>query len=150
MSFDSMNINRRNALILGATVSVISSTAKAASPVTSNTVLIEQTYLKAKTGLKSALIRFIESNWFAMDRKGLEAGIFTFYELLEDIDENKDWDVVMSVGYPNAEGYEDPKTKATFKTIRSEHQEIRVEGKSLKELGEIVKHHRLRLIPRPH
>jgi hypothetical protein len=80
-----------------------------------------------------------------MDRKGVEAKIFTYYQLLEDIDGNTAWDLVMVVGYPNAIGYEEPNTKAAFKDIRSKHIEVLIDGEGLKSLGEIVEHHRLRI-----
>ena len=133
-------------LLLGAgSMRGASATASATSTKEQKTVLVEQTYLKAKPGRRVDLIRFIELNWYAMDRKGVEAGIFTSYRLMEEIDENKDWDLVMAVGYPNLMGYEEPATKARFKSIRSAHQEILVDGRSLKDLGDIVRHHRLSL-----
>ncbi len=108
------------------------------------TVLVEQTYLKAKPGKRADLIRFIKANWFAMDQLGVERGLFTYYRLYEDIDNNADWDLVMAVGYPQAEGYEQPATKAGFTAIRKAHVEILVDGQGLKQLGDIVRHHRLK------
>jgi hypothetical protein len=139
------NKSKRQLLALTLLVSAGGARAGATPAKEQKTVLVEQTYLKAKPGRRADLIRFIELNWYAMDRKGMDAGIFTSFRLLEEIDENKDWDLVMAVGYPNLMGYEEPATKARFKSIRSAHQEILVDGLGLKDLGEIVKHHRLRI-----
>ena len=109
------------------------------------TVLIEQTYLKANPGLGADLALFIEKNWFAMDEEGVRQGIFTSYWLMDDIDENADWDLVMAVGYPQLGGYEQPEANAKFKAIRAAHTEIPINGLGLKALGSIVKHHRLKL-----
>ena len=138
------HVSRRVVLVGGA--SVAAAFAGPAKDATSKpTVLKEQTYLKAAAGERANLIKFIVANWFVMDQKALDQGYFTSYELLEDIDENKDWDLVMVVGYPQAQGYEEPATMAAFKAIRAAHKEVAIEGKSLKQLGSIVRHHRLRL-----
>jgi hypothetical protein len=113
---------------------------------TKPTLLFEQTYLKAAPHQRSNLAEFVMLNWFAMDQRALDQGYFTSFQLLEDIDENPDWDLVMVVGYPQAEGYEEPATKAAFDAIRSDHREILVDGKSLKDLGAIVRHHRLKCV----
>jgi hypothetical protein len=62
------------------------------------------------------------------------------------MDENKDWDAVMIVGYPQAQGYEEPKTMAAFKAIRAAHKERLIDGLALKDLGAIVEHHRLKIV----
>jgi hypothetical protein len=143
----SKTLSRRNLFTFGALSSAALLMPAWAAARKLKTVLVEQTYLKAKPDLRNDLIRYIELNWFAMDQKGIDAGIFTFYELFEDIDENKAWDIVMLVGYPTLEGYEETKTKTIFKDISSKHTEIPVNNRSLKELGEIVEHRRLRIRP---
>jgi hypothetical protein len=110
-----------------------------------HTVLIEQTYLKAYDGLKDDLRTFIERNWFVMDQKGVEQGIFTSFWLMEDVDENASWDFVMAVGYPQLEGYENSDAKLKFDAIRKAHVPVPVNGKLLKDLGKIVHHHRLKV-----
>jgi hypothetical protein len=119
--------------------------ALAASSTVKPTVLIEQTFLKALPGLRQDLAEFITKNWFAMDQEGVKQGIFTSYWLMEDIDENKDWDLVVSVGYPQPGGYEEAETKAKFMAIRSAHKEIKINDRGLKDIGSVVKHHRLKL-----
>jgi hypothetical protein len=138
-------MNRRQVLSIGVAASVVGISPSFARMANHKTVLEEHTFLKAMPGKRENLVRYIKSNWFVMDRKGVEAKIFTYYQLLEDIDDNKAWDLVMVVGYPNPLGYEEPETKAMFKEIRSKHKEILIEGESLKTLGDIVEHHRLRI-----
>jgi hypothetical protein len=135
---------RRAALMLTGAAALSTGTATWAKPAQANTMMFEHTFLKAKPGRRDALARYIELNWFVMDQRGLEAGIFTSYELLAAIDENKDWDLVMVVGYPQGEGFSDPKTRDSFLAIRRAHVEVRVEEMGLKDLGDIVQHHRLR------
>jgi hypothetical protein len=128
-----------------ALVGLAASPASGKSRLSSNTVLYELTFLKAKPERREGMLRYIEANWFVMDKAGVKQGIFTSYQLLEDIDENKDWDAVMVVGYPQAQGYEEPATMAAFKAIRAAHKERLINGLALKDLGEIVRHHRLRV-----
>jgi hypothetical protein len=120
--------------------------ATAAKAKSSPTVLIEQTFLKAKPGLRRDLAAYIEKNWFVMDQKGVDQGIFTSFWLMEDIDENADWDFAVCVGYPQLEGYEEPETKKKFSAISTAHKENLIGGRKLADLGSIVKHHRLKLI----
>ncbi len=138
---------RRDIIAIGAVGAALSATlpALAKSSSAAPTVLIEQTYLKANPGLRADLALFIEKNWFAMDEEGVRQGIFTSYWLMDDIDENADWDLVMAVGYPQLGGYEQPETNAKFNAIRAAHKEIPINGLGLKALGSIVKHHRLKL-----
>ncbi len=140
--------SRRAALTLSALPALLASCAmpstRAESP-GSNTVMFEQTCLKAKPGLRDALARYIELNWFPMDKIGMDAGLFTSYDLLAAIDDNNEWDLVMVVGYPQAEGFSAPKTRDAFMAIRRAHVEVRVDGMGLKELGDIVAHHRLKV-----
>jgi hypothetical protein len=121
------------------------SPASGKSRLSTNTVLYEHTFLKAKPERREDMLRYVESNWFVMDKAGVKQGILTSYQLLEDIDENKDWDAVMVVGYPQAQGYEEPATMAAFKAIRAAHKEQLINGLALKDLGEIVRHRRLRV-----
>ncbi len=132
---------RRGLLAAAAMAPVATTATRGATP---PMVLVEQTYLKAAPGKRAALIVYIKANWFAMDAKGRDAGLFTDFALYEDIDANADWDVVMVVGYPQGEGYEAPATKAAFAAIRKAHVEVPVDGLGLKDLGTIVRHHRLR------
>jgi hypothetical protein len=140
------NISRRQALAGSGVIALAVVPAKAEKlDAASSTVLIEQTYLKANAGLKGDLRTFIEHNWFVMDQKGVEQGIFTSFWLMEDVDENGAWDFVMAVGYPQLEGYENAETKPKFDAISKAHVPVPVNGRILKDLGKIVHHHRLKV-----
>jgi len=110
------------------------------------TRVFEHTFLKANAGLREPLARFIVENWFRMDQKGLEQGIFTSYWLLEETEENALWDYVMVVGYPTDLGYSDPVTTERFKEIRKAHVEVKIDSRGLAELGKIVGNHRLKVV----
>lgn len=139
------DLTRRGALLAAGlgTIAAASTPARAAPAAT---VLIEQTYLKAIPGKRADLIAFITANWFAMDRIGVERGLFTSYRLFADIDDNPDWDLVMVVGYPQPEGYEQPATKAAFDAIRAAHRQVLIDRQGLGDLGRIVRHHRLKSV----
>ena len=108
---------------------------------------ITQTYLRAAPGKRAALIAYIEANWFAMDRIGIQQGLFTSYTLLERADDSEaDWDVIVAVGYPTAQGHDAPGIADAFKKIRAAHREIKIDGQSLAQLGTIVRHHPLTLV----
>jgi hypothetical protein len=141
-------LDRRKALSLFAATAALATVRSATAAETKSsatTVLIEETFLKANDGLRKDLADFITKNWFAMDEEGVKQGIFTSYWLMEDIDENADWDLVMAVGYPQLGGYEEPTTKAKFNAIRAAHKEVLINGNNLKALGKIVRHHRLKI-----
>jgi len=111
------------------------------------TLHVTQTYLRAKPGLRSDLVAYIRANWFAMDRIGIQQGLFTSYALLERGEaSDADWDVIVAVGYPTAEGHDAPGVADAFKAIRAAHKEIKINGRGLAELGEIVEHHPLKLV----
>jgi hypothetical protein len=139
-------LSRRQALS-GATFAALAAVPAQAEKLgaAASTVLIEQTYLKANAGRKADLRLFIERNWFVMDQKGIDLGIFTSFWLMEDVDENSAWDFVMAVGYPQLEGYEHPDTKSKFDAISKAHVPVPVNGRMLKDLGKIVHHHRLKV-----
>jgi hypothetical protein len=141
-------INRRNTVFAGlaAAGAALAAPALARDKSAKATVLIEQTFLKANPDLKTDLRAFIEANWFAMDALGVQQGIFTSYWLMKDIDPNNDWDFVMAVGYPQDGGFEQADTNAKFKAIRAAHKEVRINDRGLKELGSIVRHHRLKIV----
>jgi hypothetical protein len=116
----------------------------------SATLHVTHTYLRAKPGLRDDLIAYIRANWFAMDRIGIEQGLFTNYALLERSESSEsseaDWDVIVAVGYPTIDGHDAPGVADGFRAIRAAHQEIKINGRGLAELGEIVEHHPLKLV----
>lgn len=123
----------------------------AASTVKSATLHVTHTYLKAKSGKIDALVKFIEQNWFVMDRVGIERGLFTNYALLRRAErvpegEEASWDVVVAVGYPTAAGHNAPGVADAFRAIRAAHKIVRVDGEELAGLGAIVRHDTLQIV----
>lgn len=111
------------------------------------TLHVTHTYLRAAPGKRAALIAYIKQNWFAMDRAGIDKGLFTSYSLLERADDSDaDWDVIVAVGYPTAQGHDAPGVADAFKAIRAAHREIKIDGLGLAELGTIVRHYPLTLV----
>ncbi len=141
-------------LILAAVVASTAPTAHAtAQPSPTATVSkaptlhVTQTYLRAAPGKRAALIAYIKQNWFAMDRIGIEQGLFTSYALMERADDTEaDWDVIVAVGYPTVQGHDAPGVADAFTKIRAAHRETKVDGLGLNELGTIVRHYPLTLV----
>lgn len=107
------------------------------------TMVVEWTRLKALPGERANLTAFIHLNWFAMDAKAVEQGLFTSYRLIANPAADGEWDLLVEVGYPTPAGYDDPATQAAFGAIRAAHQTVPVAGKTLKELGTILGTERL-------
>ncbi len=107
------------------------------------TMVIEWTRLKALPGQRANLTTFIHLNWFAMDAKAVEQGLFTSYRLIANPAPDGEWDLLVEVGYPTPAGYDDPATRAAFEAIRAAHTPVPVEGKTLRELGTILGTERL-------
>jgi hypothetical protein len=107
------------------------------------TMVVEWTRLKALPGERANLTAFIHLNWFAMDAKAVEQGLFTSYRLIANPAADGEWDLLVEVGYPTPAGYDDPATQAAFGAIRAAHKTVPVEGKTLKELGTILGTERL-------
>ncbi|WP_448659114.1 hypothetical protein ACPVPU_01310 [Sphingomonas sp. CJ99] len=110
-------------------------------------VLVTQTWLKALPGRHEQLVRFLELNWLAMDRLGIEDGIFshaTLYEVApQDATAASDADVMVEVGYFTPAGYRDVERR--FMAIRQQHRPVPVDGMALAELGRIVGERQLRI-----
>ena len=112
-----------------------------AAPQTPTGVVI-QTFLKAVDNRRAELGRFITLNWLPMDRAGIEAGIFTYADLHETVDD-PDCDFVMEVGYVDPAGFAGA-TAETFTAIRRAHEIILIDGMGLSELGVILSERRYR------
>jgi hypothetical protein len=110
------------------------------------TLVEERTYLKAADGQRENLARFIIANWFEMDRLAMaeKPPLFTRYRLFANASAEQDWDLVVVVGYPVANGFDDADTQLRFNRIRSAHKTILIDGKGLRELGAIVRVERAR------
>lgn len=107
------------------------------------TMVVEWTRLKALPGERANLTAFIHLNWFAMDAKAVEQGLFSSYRLIANPAPDGEWDLLVEVGYPTSAGYDDPATRAAFEAIRAAHKTVPVAGKTLKELGTILGTERL-------
>ena len=114
-----------------------------ASAESRTTMVVEWTRLKALSGERANLAAFIHLNWFAMDAKAVEQGLFTSYRLIANPAPDGEWDLLVEVGYPTPAGYNDPATQAAFGAIRAAHVTVPVEGKTLRELGTVLGTERL-------
>ena len=97
------------------------------------------TYLRAKENEKQNLKHFIVSNWFAMDSIAVNQGLFNDYKLLENQskDASSDWDFIVAVEYFTAGTYID--IQEEWQEIRNNHKTILIDGKGLRDLGNIIK-----------
>lgn len=103
--------------------------------------LVTHTFIKALPTRRDQLRRYLEQNWLVMDRRGIDAGIFTDATLFEvaSVSDGADADLadfVMVVGYFTPGGYLD--VEAKFRQIRREHKIALVDGLDLKDLGRIT------------
>lgn len=117
-------------------VDVRAETARTAS-VSGDRVAVELTFLKANPGERGNLVRFIERNWFEMDRIAVEQGLMRDYRLLDTGDEDGAWNVLVEVTYADARGYDG--VREAFERIRSAHRPVAVDGRErLGDFGTIV------------
>ena len=110
-------------------------------------LLVTQTYVKALPDRRDQLARFLELNWLAMDRRGIDAGIFTHADLFESVGAGGDGaaisaDFIVEVGYLTPAGYSDVETR--FNDIRKLHKTVLIDGLGLKELGRVIGDRQLR------
>ncbi|MDJ0919056.1 MAG: hypothetical protein QNJ05_14955 [Woeseiaceae bacterium] len=104
------------------------------------------TYLKATQGNRESVKQFVEKNWFVMDEVAVERGLFKSYRLIENITESgsrgeSEWDFIVAVEYFEDQSYAD--IQQEFEEIRSEHQTVLIDGKTLRDLGSIVRSERV-------
>jgi hypothetical protein len=109
--------------------------------------LVTHTFVKALPDRRAQLRRYLEQNWLAMDRRGIDLGIFT-HALLFELSAVSDGaspdlaDFVMVVGYLTPGGYAD--VDAKFRDIRRQHKTILVDGLDFKDLGRVTGEQQLR------
>jgi hypothetical protein len=98
---------------------------------------VELTFLKSEPGQRENLVRFIESNWFAMDKIAVEQGLMRDYRVFDTGHDDGPWNVLVAVTYSNAEGYAG--VIDAFERIRRAHNTVPIGGHAhLRELGTIV------------
>jgi hypothetical protein len=97
---------------------------------------VELTFLKAKPGERGRLVRFIEQNWFEMDRIATEQGLMRDYRVLETGTDEGAWNILVEVTYTDERGYAG--IVEAFERIRKAHRSAAVDGKDLRDLGAIV------------
>lgn len=132
-----------SAIAFGATPAAAQPALTPAPAAARATMVVEWTRLKALPGERANLTAFIHLNWFAMDAKAVEQGLFTSYRLIANPASDGEWDLLVEVGYPTPLGYDEPATQAAFGAIRAAHTVVPVEGKTLRELGTILGTERL-------
>lgn len=103
---------------------------------TSRRVAVELTFLKAHPGERARLVRFIEDNWFAMDRIAVAQGLMRDYRVLETGRDDGPWNVLVEVTYTDERGYAG--IVDAFERIRAAHRTVTIDGKGLRDLGAIV------------
>lgn len=95
------------------------------------------TYLKANKDQKSQLKKVIQRNWFAMDSIAMNQRLIRKYELIENSDDNGDWDFIVAVQYYTKGGYDD--IAEQFELIRKSHIPVKVDGLTLIDVGKVVR-----------
>ena len=103
-------------------------------------------YIKAKDGQRQALAEFIQRNWFEMDRRAVDQGLFRDYRLIENSNAGDDvkWDLIVAVEYYGNEEYRD--IADAFKKIRDAHQVEEVNGKNFTDLGKVIRSEKARYV----
>lgn len=127
-------------LILLTAPCLVSATAAAEDPPgtidATRRVAVELTFLKAHPGERARLVRFIEDNWFAMDRIAVAQGLMRDYRVLDTGSDDGPWNVLVEVTYTDERGYAG--IADAFERIRAAHRTVTIDGKGLRELGAIV------------
>jgi hypothetical protein len=99
------------------------------------------TYIKASSGQHENVRAFLEKNWLVMDSVAVAQGLINKYELIENVDavnnSSAEWDFIVAVEYLTRGTYADIADK--FEVIRKQHQTIKIESKTLKEMASIIK-----------
>ena len=109
---------------------------------------VEMTFLKSAPGQRDNLKQFILLNWFAMDKIAKEQGLIESFTVMDSGTDEGTWNVLVSVTYNNARGYEGIVTE--FEKIRKAHITVKVDGKALRDLGSIVESKKLLQDPKHH
>jgi hypothetical protein len=145
-----MKLTRRRALAIGAIGIVPSGVAAIlAAPATAAdksipTLLYEHAYFRAKPGQHDRLGRYILKNILEIDLKAIAAGLLTEAYVLDAVADRHDWNYIVVVGYPQADGINDPQTSELFAPITAAHPVVVIDDKTFNHLGKFVKLEKLR------
>lgn len=141
-------LSRRHVVGGGLTgLAVASAPVVARAPQLPTPALVTHTFVKALPDRRVQLRRYLEQNWLVMDRRGIEAGIFTHATLFDFASVSgsasaDSADFVMAVGYLTPGGYRD--VEAQFQEIRRQHKVTLIDGLDLKDLGRVTGEQQLR------
>lgn len=95
------------------------------------------TYLKALSGKVEQLAKFIESNWFTMDKRARAAGHLEDYVLLRGTPADTTWDLLEITTYRDS--LQHARIDSLFRVVyRPQHQVVMIDGRDLSGLGRIV------------
>ena len=109
------------------------------------TAITTLTYLLAQPNERENLKTFIRQNWLVMDSVAKSKGLLSSYELLENTEtDSTQWDLIVAVGYPTAQGYAAMATQ--FEEIRKAHKKVLIGGKDFKTLGKVLYTHTVRQV----
>jgi hypothetical protein len=110
--------------------------AEAATAAATPRVAVELTFILAKPGERKRAVEYIERNWFAMDAIAKTQGLMDDYRVMDTGSDEGPWNVLVEVTYRDARGYEG--VREAFEKIRAAHREVLIDGKRLRDLGQIV------------
>lgn len=103
------------------------------------------TYLKAMPGRVADLERFLDANWFAMDRQAVAAGHLVDFQLLRGTPADSSWDLLEITIYRDS--LQHAQADSLYRTrYRPAHTPVLIEGRGLRELGRIVRSETLRRV----
>lgn len=130
-----MQLDRRSALAAALALGSCATTA-GASPAL-ETKAYGLTFLRSLDPNPDDLCAFIEANWLVMDAAAKAQGLMTEYSLERLDAADAEWNVLVRVGYPDPQGY--AAIAERFEVIRRAHVTTPINGKTLAQLGRIVR-----------
>lgn len=98
--------------------------------------VVTHTHLKSQPGRLAQLERYVRANWFAMDERAVQRGLFVHYEWLDSGSDEGPWNAIVVVTYNDEKGFEGIRER--WAEIQSAHQEVRPDGLGMKDLGRVL------------
>ncbi|MFN7219581.1 MAG: hypothetical protein ACK5UX_02950, partial [Burkholderiales bacterium] len=102
---------------------------------------VEFTYLKSQPGERDNLRQAIVANWLAMDAIAVQQGLMVDYKVFDAGNDDGEWNIKVMVVYPDARGYDG--VREAFEKIRAAHKPVLINGKSVRDLGRVVRSQRV-------